>query len=170
MTRALIAMGTNLPHEGAAGPALLTRAVAALAAAGLAPRTLSAIWETSAWPDPSQPNYFNAVAELDCGPRGPQPLYAALRAIEAAFGRSREGRYGARTLDLDVLAVDGFVGTFGAVILPHPRLHERGFVLAPLGEVAPGWRHPILGRSAGEMLAELQNPGLLTRIGPFPAG
>lgn len=170
MTRAFIAMGTNVPFGGVSGPALLARAVAALEAAGMSPRVLSGIWETAAWPDPSQPAFCNAAAELDCAGLAPQPLYQTLGAIEAAFGRVRRERNGPRTLDLDILAIEGYVGTFGEVTLPHARLHDRPFVLAPLAEIAPGWRHPTLGTRADELLAAAPKSGILRRIGPFPRG
>src|SRR5689334_6785506 len=101
-TRAFIALGTNLPHRGVAGPALLAQAVTALKEAGLSPRALSGIWETAAQPPSDQPAYFNACAELDCGADTPQQLYAALRAIEIQCGRERRERWGPRTLDLDI--------------------------------------------------------------------
>jgi len=77
------------------------------------------------------------VAELDAGDLQPQPLYETLAAIERRFGRERRIRWAPRTLDLDIIAMDGFVGTFGEITLPHPRMHERAFVPAPLAEIAP---------------------------------
>ena len=105
----------------------------------------------------------------------PEAVLARLHAVEAEFGRRREARWGARTLDLDLIAAGDRVlpdaadaGTLararsargaGAapdrLILPHPRMQERAFVLVPLADVAPGWRHPILGRTVREMLADL---------------
>ncbi len=143
-----------MPFEGVSGPALLARAVTAMQDAGLVPRALSGVWETEAWPTGSgQPDYYNAVAELDVGALAPQQLYAVLSQIERSFGRERRVRWAPRTLDLDIIAMDGFAGAFGEITLPHPRMHERAFVLAPLAEIAPDWRHPRLNRSAVELLS-----------------
>ncbi len=166
---AYVALGSNLPFAGVSGPALLARAVSALHSEGLAPRALSGIWQTPAWPPSDQPDYYNAVAELDPQGLSPQPLYARLRAIEQRFGRERRDRWAARTLDLDLIDLNGLVGTFGEVTLPHPRMHERVFVLAPLSEIAPNWRHPISDKSAAELLAALPGECRYQRIEDFPA-
>ncbi len=153
--RAFIALGANLPFEGLPPAVTLARAAAALGEAGLRPLAFSSLWETAPWPPSDQPVYLNAVAELDAARLTPQPLYELLRAIEARFGRERRVRWDARTLDLDILGIDGFEGRFGDLVLPHPRLAERAFVLAPLAEIAPDWAPPGLGRSAAELLAGL---------------
>ncbi|WP_395647400.1 2-amino-4-hydroxy-6-hydroxymethyldihydropteridine diphosphokinase [Terricaulis sp.] len=165
--RTFIALGSNLPYRGVAGAALLAQAVAALKQAGLAPRALSGIWETAAQPPSDQPAYFNACAELDCGTDTPQQLYAALRAIEVRFGRERRERWGARTLDLDILAMGAEAGTFDEITLPHPRLQDRAFVLFPLAEIAPEWRHPRLGKTVADLLRELPPGQPAVRIGAF---
>lgn len=152
---ALVALGTNLPHRDLEGPALLAQAVIALQTAGLTPLKLSGVWRSPAWPPSDQPDYFNAVVLLDHGQRTPQQLYATLRQIEQSFGRERRERWSARTLDLDLIAMNESVGTFGDVELPHPRAHDRAFVLAPLAEVDPAWRHPVLMTSAADLLADL---------------
>jgi 2-amino-4-hydroxy-6-hydroxymethyldihydropteridine diphosphokinase len=153
---ALIALGTNQPFAGVGGAALLRQAVAALDAAGLELSAASSAWQSPAWPPGSdQPDYVNAVVAADAGALEPEALYQRLRAIEAAFGRERRERWGPRTLDLDILALGDLVGEFGPLTLPHKRLQERAFVLLPLEEVAPGWRHPMLGRTASELAAAL---------------
>ena len=86
----------------------------------------------------------------------PVPLMDLLHQIELEFGRLRKTRNMARTLDLDILDFDGRVET-GAdgVILPHPRMHERSFVLLPLSEIAPEWRHPISAASIDDLIAKI---------------
>ncbi len=118
----------------------------------------------------------------------PREILNTLHAVEADFGRQRVQRWGSRVLDLDLLAVGdevlpdraGFEAWRGLslerqrqeapdeLILPHPRLHERGFVLVPLADVAPDWRHPVLGRTVAEMLAALP-PEALEDIVPLDA-
>jgi 2-amino-4-hydroxy-6-hydroxymethyldihydropteridine diphosphokinase len=169
--RAFVALGANMPFGGVSGPALLSRAVGAMQAAGLAPRALSGVWETEAWPQGSgQPDYYNAVAELDAAGLAPQPLYEALGTIEHRFGRERRIKWAARTLDLDIVAIDGFEGTFDEITLPHPRMHERAFVLAPMSEIAPDWRHPILDRTVVELLNELPVGYRYRRFGGLTPG
>lgn len=117
----------------------------------------SRLFLSPAWPDPEDPPFINAAAGLETGPE-PEALLAGLSAIEAGFGRRRGRRNGPRTLDLDLLDYRGIVssgGGGGSPVLPHPRLGERDFVLAPLLEVAPAWRHPVSGESAAALLAAL---------------
>ena len=164
--RVFVAFGANMPFDGVAGPQLLARAIEAMRAVGLVPRALSGVWETEAWPQGSgQPDYYNAVTEFDGANLEPQPLYEVLSQIERAFGRERREKWAPRTLDLDIIAMDRFVGTFGGIELPHPRMQDRAFVLAPLAELAAEWRHPESGRTAGELLASLAPGYRYRRIG-----
>ncbi len=149
----------------------------ALRAAGVTPRQFSGIWETDPWPPGPEtrdhPSFYNAVLEVDPAGRTPQALYGALREIEIAFGRERRERWGPRTLDIDILAMDGWTGVFpgelGDLTLPHPGIVERAFVLAPLAEVAPAWVHPGPGLQAGAMLAQVPDRLGVRRWGDFPA-
>lgn len=168
LSTAYIALGSNLAFQGLDCPALLARAVAALQTAGLEVRACSGIWRTPAWPPSDQPDYYNAVAALDPAGRSPQALYGLLRDIEGRYGRERRERWAARTLDLDVVAINNLTGTFGGVILPHPHMHERRFVLAPLAEIEPGWRHPVLGKDVLDLLAALPDTAGYRRVQDLP--
>ena len=155
-TPALVALGSNLGDR--AGH--LLGAVSALARRpGVRLVGLSRVYETEPVGPPGQGPYLNAVAALrtECEP---QELLATLLAIERAHGRVRRERWGPRTLDLDLLDFGGRVLELPGLLLPHPRLHERAFVLVPLADVAPGWRHPFLGRTAAELLAGLDARGV----------
>ena len=170
----LVALGANLPGPDGA-PALETcRAAAAAldALPGLRLRAMSRWWTTPPVP-PKQgaPDYVNGVALLSGAAPDPAALLRALQAIEARFGRVRPYPNAPRTLDLDLLALGEMVRDVPDPILPHPRLHLRAFVLAPLCDIAPGWMHPRLGRTAAEWLAEADRAGIraLSVLRPAPA-
>lgn len=114
---------------------------------------LSRLYRSPAWPDPAQPEFTNAAAVLESG-LGPAALLSRLHAVEAWFGRVRSVPNAPRPLDLDLLDYQGQVME-GEIVLPHPRLPERAFVLLPLIDVAPGWRHPLSGMGLDEMIAAL---------------
>ena len=154
----LIALGANLPHpEHGAPPGALSAAIRLLASSDVRVVRRSRWYESPADPPSDQPPYVNGVAVVEA-PFGPGALLAALLEVEARLGRVRGARNEARTVDLDLLAFDGRVRppeAPGALELPHPRMHARRFVLLPLAEVAPGWRHPVTGRTAEELIAAL---------------
>lgn len=152
----LIALGSNLPGSSSTPEANLTGALALMAGQGMRVIKRSRIWVTRPVPASSQPDYRNAAALIETG-LGPEELLAALLGIERAFGRQRDvsNRNAARTLDLDILAYNDAVLATPALDLPHPRMAERPFVLLPLQDIAPGWRHPFTGRTVSEMLKSL---------------
>jgi 2-amino-4-hydroxy-6-hydroxymethyldihydropteridine diphosphokinase len=163
----LIGLGANLPGPDGA-PAIETcqRAAAALdRLPGLRLAALSRWYATVPVPPlPGSPDYVNGVALLLPRPGAARPdpaaLLAALQGIEARFGRVRPYPDAPRTLDLDLLDLDGLVRAAPDPILPHPRLAGRAFVLAPLLDVAPGWRHPESGEGAAALLARADRAGV----------
>ncbi|WP_318987522.1 2-amino-4-hydroxy-6-hydroxymethyldihydropteridine diphosphokinase [Falsiroseomonas ponticola] len=163
----IVAIGANLPGPDGA-PAIETCRRAAAALDRLPGYRLAALsrWFATAPvpPSPSSPDYVNGVALLR--PEGdrdvagdPARLLRALQGIEDAFGRVRPYPNAPRTLDLDIIGVGATVRDAPDPILPHPRAHERAFVLAPLCDVAPGWVHPRLGLDAAALLARVGEAG-----------
>lgn len=155
----LVALGSNSPF-GRLDPAEII--LSALRALGRVANVQAAsrLYASPAWPDPTEPAYVNAVARLDTALSAPA-LLAALHAIEAAFGRRRGRPNAPRTLDLDLLDYRGMKRVADAaspLVLPHPRLAQRAFVLAPLAEVAPAWRHPATGETAVALAAAVYDP------------
>jgi 2-amino-4-hydroxy-6-hydroxymethyldihydropteridine diphosphokinase len=153
-TEILIALGANMPSS--VGPPLQTlqAALAALAAANVTILKTSSFVETTAWPDPSEPAFTNAAASLQTSLQ-PVALLELLLAIETDFGRVRSRVNAPRPLDLDLLAHGDTVLTGEILTLPHPLMARRHFVLQPLVEIAPHWRHPVTGLTPVQMLAAL---------------
>jgi 2-amino-4-hydroxy-6-hydroxymethyldihydropteridine pyrophosphokinase len=181
----LVALGSNATEQEVSNVALLNHAVAQIKAAGLVTLRLSRIFSTPAFPAGSGPDYVNACLAIDSA-AAPGEVLAILHGIEAAMGRVRRERWGQRVIDLDLLASGQAVLPDEAtlrhwmalplarqqqeapdrLILPHPRLHERGFVLVPLADVAPDWVHPLTGQSVTAMLTAL-DPAEIAEIRPI---
>jgi 2-amino-4-hydroxy-6-hydroxymethyldihydropteridine diphosphokinase len=161
----VVGIGSNLAAPGHASP-LDTglAALDALAAPHLHPIACSPWYESAPVPASDQPWFANAVVLVETE-REPEFLLDWLQTIEARFGRQRGERNAARTLDLDLIDYDGLIVDTPRLTLPHPRMHERRFVLAPLCDLAPGWRHPLLGTAAAALLAGLPPSQPLRRAG-----
>jgi 2-amino-4-hydroxy-6-hydroxymethyldihydropteridine diphosphokinase len=154
-TIAYIALGSNLgDREGT-----LRSAIAALREFGSV-EAISSFYETAPIGITEQPNFLNAVVALRTA-LPPEELMAALLRIEQQHGRDRSASVpkGPRTLDLDLLSYGDNVMETPTLTLPHPSLAERRFVLAPLAEIAPQWRHPVSGKTAAALLSELLHRG-----------
>lgn len=152
----LIALGSNLAHPRFGQPsAVCDAAVAALDAAEVRVVGRSRWFRSAPVPPSGQPWFVNGVVAIRCE-LPPAALLALLHGIEADFGRRRRDRNEARVLDLDLVAYDECVSRPGEVpVLPHPRMAERAFVLLPLADLAPDWRHPASGRPLAELIAAL---------------
>ena len=170
----LLGMGGNVTSEIGQPDATIREALTRLVNARVEVLRVSKSYRTPAFPAGSGPDFTN-IAVLCETELGPGELLSVLNRIERELGRRRDTRWGARTIDIDILAIGELVlpdtETFRAwqglnlreqqasapdqLIVPHPRLHERPFVLIPLADVAPNWRHPVLGQTVMEMLEAL---------------
>lgn len=164
----LIGIGANLPSPRFGSPCQTCEAaLAALAAAGVRIRACSPWYEAAPVPISDQPWYINGVVEAETD-LAPDELLALLHRIEREFGRNRRVRNEARVIDLDLLAYGALVRPSEAgqegPDLPHPRLAERGFVLLPLRDLRPGWRHPVSGRSVDDLIDALPTDQTVRRL------
>ena len=161
----LVAIGSNLAAPGFASPQdTVESAVAELPATGIAVVARSPWYLSEPVPASDQPWFVNGVAAVATA-LPPHALLARLLALETRFGRERGARNATRSLDLDLLDHDGRQCATATLVLPHPRLHERRFVLVPLCDIAPDWRHPRLGLSTAELLARLPAGQPIRRLG-----
>jgi len=157
----LIALGASIPSRVGMPAQTLHAAIAEFERAGVRASAVSSFYETQAWPEPRDPAFVNAVASIETS-LAPVALLAILHQIERDFGRVRSPRNAPRTLDLDIVDYDGRIEG-GPPTLPHPRIESRGFVLIPLRDVAPAWRHPVSHRSVAELIAALPDESRAAR-------
>jgi 2-amino-4-hydroxy-6-hydroxymethyldihydropteridine diphosphokinase len=153
----LLGLGANLPSAAHGAPqSSLEAALRRLGEEDTQILTQSRWYRSAPVPASGQPWFINGVA-IVATRHDPVALLELLHRIEGEFGRSRRIKNEARVLDLDLLDYDGKVAApaGSGPLLPHPRLHEREFVLRPLAEIAPFWRHPVLGLTAKALLAAL---------------
>lgn len=184
----LIALGANLGGQKDSPLAQLQTAVDRISKSGLEVTSVSRFWRTPAYPPGSGPDFVNAAL---CARSAlePEQILDRLHSIERDAGRDRNQsqRWGARVLDLDLLAVGDIVLPDAAtvahwislpavaqqqlapreLVLPHPRLQDRGFVLAPLVEIAADWEHPVLRQTVAQLHAALPDDAL-TGMSPIP--
>lgn len=165
-SRVFVALGANLEHPLYGAPRrALEAALEELGRRGMAVRRVSPWYRTAPVPASDQPWYVNAVAEVVTD-LSADALLARLHEVEDAFGRVRTVPNAARLIDLDLLDFHGEIasGGPGRATLPHPRMEGRAFVLMPLADLAPDWRHPRTGISIQDLLAALPPDQVIERV------
>ena len=161
----LIGLGANLPSAVGAPRRTLEAALRRLETKGVRVIARSRWYRTAPVPVSDQPWFVNAVVHVETA-LDPAALLGLLRQIEQEFGRQRTVLNAARTLDLDIIDFDGRIEDTPDLVLPHPRMQDRAFVLLPLAEIAPDWRHPEAGKTAEALISALPSEQKTEPIGP----
>jgi 2-amino-4-hydroxy-6-hydroxymethyldihydropteridine diphosphokinase len=156
VTQAAIALGSNIGDR----LGTMRQAVMLLEERSLRISASSDVFETPPWGMENQPRFLNAcvLAETDILPRA---LLELLLNIESDLGRIRRYKWGPREIDLDLLFYDDQVFNESGLVLPHPQMHRRVFVLVPLVQIAPDWRHPVLGKSIRELAGSMDASSII---------
>lgn len=162
---AYVSLGSNLGDR--AGNLLL--AVRGLFESGLHVQRLSAVYETEPVGVENQPSFLNMVAEIAVTNVSPKQMLTRMIRIEYLLGRRHKFMKAPRTVDLDLLFYGSVQDKNPFLTIPHPRLHERNFVLIPLNELSPTIFHPVLNKTVQEILAEGKDPSSVVRWNPNPA-
>lgn len=149
MALVALGLGSNLPNR----LLNLKAAVRLLRDSGLRITRTSDVFETEPWGVTDQPYFLNACLAMEYD-RSPHELLALLKALETKIGRTTTRRWGERVIDLDILLMDSLVFEAPDLSIPHPHMHERGFVLIPLAQILPDWLHPVTGRTVAAMAAD----------------
>ncbi|MEY4256468.1 MAG: 2-amino-4-hydroxy-6-hydroxymethyldihydropteridine pyrophosphokinae [Pseudomonadota bacterium] len=150
ITIAFIGLGSNVGRLADSSSDLPNLVSESFSKRDLKVTAQSNLWRSKAWPDPSQPEYLNAVFAIETQMSATE-LMQALLEIEQSFGRERSVPNAPRTLDLDLIAYGDEAIEEPGLIVPHPRAADRRFVMGPLSQVAPDWVHPVLGKTALEL-------------------
>jgi 2-amino-4-hydroxy-6-hydroxymethyldihydropteridine diphosphokinase len=149
----IVALGCNDKGAWVDCREALEAALARFRCEGIDVVARSSWWSSAAWPDPTDPPFLNGVVQVRTE-HDAHALMAALGRIEDAFGRQRSVANAPRTLDLDLIAYGRLTGDLDGLILPHPRAHQRLFVMGPLAEILPDWIEPVSGQAAGTLARE----------------
>lgn len=151
---AFLALGTNLGDRMSNLDEALARLPPAVKILKQSP-----IYETKPWGITDQPLFLNMVVQVETG-LSPSKLLMHLKHIETEMGRTPTVRYGPRTIDMDILFYDDLILETRHLTIPHPRLHERAFVLVPLHDIAPDFIHPVLEKSIGTLMNAIDLSGV----------
>lgn len=152
MALVYIGLGSNVGDR----KANCRRAIEGLNSKGIVVMKISSLYETKPWGLKEQPDFINMAAEVETG-LPPEELLAAVKDIEKDMGRDSTVKWGPRIIDLDILFYDDIVVNINHLRIPHPLLHERDFVLAPLSEIAPDKVHPVLKKTVRQLKEELKD-------------
>ncbi len=144
-----IGLGSNLGNRAV----YLAAAIEQLVSAGLVLLKASAVYETAPWGMSQQPNYLNMVIQVQAASSA-QDLLRLTQQIESAMGRIRHEKWAARIIDIDLLYFGRYQSKTVGLVLPHPALHERRFVLVPLNDIAPDFIHPFLQSTQAALLKD----------------